>query len=55
MGNNEKILSKPVVIPSSVNMSSTKKLAKVKNVVKPIENVQGKTVTDVRKVGPNFE
>ena len=55
MGNNEKILSKPVVIPSSVNMSSTKKLAKVKNVVKPIENVQGKTVTDVRKVGPKFE
>ena len=54
-GNNEKILSKPVVIPSSVNMSSTKKLAKVKNAVRPIENVQGKTVTDVRKVGPKFE
>ncbi len=54
-GNNEKILSKPVVIPSSVNMSSTKKLAKVKNAVRPIENVQGKTVTNVRKVGPKFE
>ena len=54
-GNNEKILSKPVVIPSSVNMSSTKKLAKVKNAVRPIENVQSKTVTDVRKVGPKFE
>ena len=29
-GNNEKILSKPVVIPSSVNMNSTRKLSKVK-------------------------
>ena len=54
-GNNEKILSKPVVIPSSVNMSSTKKLAKVKNAVRPIESVQEKTVTDVRKIGPKFE
>ena len=54
-GNNEKILSKTVVIPSSVNMSSTKKLAKVKNAVRPIESVQEKTVTDVRKIGPKFE
>ena len=54
-GNNEKILSKPVVIPSSVNMSSTKKLAKVKNAVRPIESVQEKTFTDVRKIGPKFE
>ena len=54
-GNNEKILSKPVVIPSSVNMSSTKKLAKVKNAVRPIESAQEKTVTDVRKIGPKFE
>ena len=54
-GNNEKILSKPVVIPSSVNMSSTKKLAKVKNAVRPIESIQEKTVTDVRKIGPKFE
>ena len=39
-GNNrEKILSKPVVIPSAVNMSGAKKLAKVKNEVKPIEPV----------------
>ena len=29
-GNKEKILSRPVVIPSSVNMNSTKKLAKPK-------------------------
>ena len=54
-GNNEKILSKPVVIPTSVNMNSTKKFAKVKNEVKPLEPVQKKRVTEVRKVGPMFE
>ena len=52
----EKILSKPVVIPSSVNMNSTKKLAKIKNEVKPIENVSGEKIrTDIRKIGPMFE
>ena len=35
--NREKILSKPVVIPSSVNMSGTKKMAKIKNEVRPID------------------
>ena len=54
-GNNEKILSKPVVIPTSVNMNSSKKFAKVKNEVKPIENIREKRVTEVRKVGPMFE
>ena len=54
-GNNERILSKPVVIPSSVNMNSTRKLAKVKNEVKPIEKVQEKQVQEVRKAGPIFE
>ena len=33
----EKILSKPVVIPSSVNMNSTKKLARIKQTVQQIE------------------
>jgi len=48
--NREKILSKPVVIPSSVNMSGTKKLAKVKNEIKPIEHIsEEKVVTEVRK------
>lgn len=54
-GNKEKILSKPVVIPSSVNMNSTKKLAKVKNEIKPVTNIKGKTLTEVKKVGPIFE
>ncbi len=56
-GNKDKILSKPVVIPSSVNMNSTKKLGKVKNEVKPIEtrNKEEKVRTDVRKIGPAFE
>ena len=54
--NKEKIFSKPVVIPSSVNMSGTKKLAKTKNPVKPIESInENKMVTDVRKIGPMFE
>ena len=52
----EKILSKPVVIPSSVNMNSSKKLAKIKNEVRPIENLSGEKIrTDVRKIGPMFE
>lgn len=54
-GNREKILSKPVVIPSSVNMNSTKKMAKIKNEVKPITNMQEKKLTDVKKIGPMFE
>lgn len=38
LGNNgQKTMSKPVVIPSSVNMNSTKKMAKVQNEFKPIE------------------
>ncbi len=54
--NNEKILSKPVVIPSSVNMNSNRKLAKVKNEVKPIQPVQKERIrTDVRKMGPMFD
>lgn len=54
--NSEKVLSKPVVIPSSVNMSGAKKLAKTKNEVKPIEPaVTEKVRTDVRKAGPAFE
>ncbi len=35
--NGEGVLSKPVIIPSSVNMNSTKKLGKVKNEVRPFE------------------
>ena len=54
--NKEKILSKPVIIPSSVNMSGEKKLAKTKNPVRPIETAkEEKIVTDVRKIGPMFE
>lgn len=54
--NNDRILSKPVVIPSSVNMNSSKKLAKTKNEIKPIEPVtKEKVVTEVRKMGPMFE
>ncbi len=54
--NVEKILSKPVVIPSSVNINSTKKMAKIKNEVKPIQSVkEEKVVTEVRKIGPMFE
>lgn len=54
--NNEKKLLKPVVIPSSVNMSSVKKLAKTKNEIKPIETVtEDRIRTDIRKVGPAFE
>ena len=37
--NGEKILSKPVVIPSSINMSGIKKMAKTKNEIKSIEPV----------------
>ena len=54
--NREKILSKPVVIPSSVNMNSVKKLAKTKNPVRPIEPVkEEKVVTEIRKTGPMFD
>ena len=35
--NTKKTMSKPVVIPSSVNVNSTKKMAKVQNDIKPIE------------------
>lgn len=55
-GNRERILSKPVVIPSAVNMSGIKKMAKTKNEIKPIEPIkEEKTVTEVRKIGPMFE
>lgn len=55
-GNKEKILSKPVVIPSSVNMNGAKKMAKTKNEIKPIEPIkEEKVVTEVRKIGPMFE
>ena len=54
--NKEKILSRPVVIPSSVNMNGIKKLGKTKNPVRPIETMQEeKVVTEVRKIGPMFE
>ena len=54
--NREKILSKPVVIPSSVNMSGVKKLAKTPNPVRPIEPVkEEKVVTEIRKTGPMFD
>ncbi len=54
--NKERMLSKPVVIPSSVNMNSLKKMAKTKNEIKPIEPIkEEKILTDVRKVGPMFE
>ncbi len=53
-GKKENILSKPVVIPSSVNTNSNIKMAKVKNEEKSIETTQ-KIRTDVKKVGPMFE
>lgn len=54
--NREQPLSKPVVIPSSVNMNSNKKLAKVKTEAKPIEPVKKeKYVSELRKMGPMFE
>ena len=46
-------LSEPVIIPSSVNMNSNRKLAKIKNEVTP-EPV-GRTVKEVGKIGPMFE
>ena len=56
MNTREKILSKPVVIPSSLNMNSTKKMAKIKNEAKTIEPIsEEKVVTEVRKIGPMFE
>lgn len=62
-GNKEKILSRPVVIPSSVNMNSTKKLAKPKaakafqDLIEDEEETPtpGKTVTSISKKGPMFE
>ena len=54
--NRERILSKPVVIPSSVNMNSTRKMAKTKNEIKPIGTIKNdKVVTEVRKIGPMFD
>ena len=54
--NKEKILSKPVVIPSAVNMNSTKKLARIKNEPKePQQYSSVKQVKEVRKIGPMFE
>ncbi len=62
-GNKEKILSRPVVIPSSVNMNSTKKLAKPKaakafqDLIEDEEETPApeKTVTSISKKGPMFE
>ena len=55
-GNREKILSKPVVIPSSVNMSGVKKMSRIKNETNPVEPIkEEKVVTEVRKIGPMFE
>ena len=55
-GNREKILSKPVVIPSSVNMNGIKKMTRTKNEIKPIEPIkEEKVVTEVRKLGPMFD
>ncbi len=55
-GNRDQILSKPVVIPSAVNMNSTKKLAKTKNPIRPVEPTKSeKVVTAVKKIGPMFE
>ena len=62
-GNKEKILSRPVVIPSSVNMNSTKKLAKPKaakafqDLIEDGEETPApeKTVTSISKKGPMFE
>lgn len=54
--NKEKILSKPVVIPSAVNMNSTKKLARIKNEPKETQQYSSeKQVKEVRKIGPMFE
>ncbi len=54
--NKEKILYKPVVIPSAVNMNSTKKLARIKNVPKESQQYSSvKQVKEVRKIGPMFE
>lgn len=54
--NKEKILSKPVVIPSAVNMNSTKKLARIKSVPKESQQYSSvKQVKEVRKIGPMFE
>ena len=62
-GNKEKILSRPVVIPSSVNMNSTKKLAIPKaakafqDLIEDEEETPApeKTVTSISKKGPMFE
>ena len=54
--NKEKILSRPVIIPSAVNMNSNKKLARVKN--EPKETMKSETekqVKEVRKIGPLFD
>ncbi len=44
--NNERTMTRPVVIPSSVNMNSTKKLAKVQNEIKPIETYEDEDYED---------
>ena len=49
--NREKILSKPVVIPSSVNMNGIKKMSKIKNQVRPIESViEEKEEPEIEKI-----
>lgn len=49
--NSEKILSKPVVIPSSVNMNGIKKMSKIKNQVKPVEEIiEEKEEPQIKKI-----
>ncbi len=47
--NRDTVLSKPVVIPSAVNMSGTKKLARQKTGVEPIEEPQVRPQPTVRQ------
>lgn len=51
----DKTFTKPVVIPSSVNLNSNIKLAKKKVKFEPTEiEPEDKTLTEVRKIGPAF-
>ena len=54
--NSERILSKPVIIPSAVNMNGNRKMARIKNEPKEeIQNNNEKQVKEVRKIGPLFD
>ena len=55
LNNNGKLLSKPVVIPSSVNMSNGVKLAKPKKITEEISVEPKKEIKEIRKIGPMFE